>query len=113
MDRKTIKAKLRELAANPGQPGAAAEVQRLKGHLRRLTRTPEPAASAPRVQREPEPVPEGLTEADADAIETWPPELRARLTESAFNRVIDRASPVSDPDNWGAKNDLRRRGARP
>ncbi|MFG2729472.1 hypothetical protein [Streptomyces canus] len=112
MDRKTIKAKLRELAADPGQPGAAAEVQRLKGALRRLTRTQSAEPIRAR-EREPEPVPDGLTEADAEAIETWPPELRARLNESAFSRVVDRASSASDPDNWGVKNDLRRRGARP
>ena len=87
-------------------------MQRLKGALRRLSRT-QSTASAPRVQREPEPVPDGLTEADAEAIETWPPELRARLNASVFSRVVDRASSVSDPDNWGVKNDLRRRGARP
>lgn len=112
MDRKTIKAKLRELAADPGQPGAAAEVQRLKGALRRLSRS-QSAASAPRVEREPEPVPDGLTDADAEAIGTWPPELRARLNRSAFSRVIDRASSASDPENWGVENDIRRRGARP
>ncbi|WP_328976399.1 hypothetical protein [Streptomyces canus] len=91
MDRKTIKAKLRELAANPGQPGAAAEVQRLKGHLRRLTRTPQPAAD-----REPEATRSrsvvdpatGLTEADRAAVETWPPELRARLHDRALTRQI-------------------------
>lgn len=80
---------------------------------RRRRETAARAQSATKHERAPEPVPDGLTETDAEAIETWPPELRARLTESAFNRVVDRASPVSDPDNWGAKNDLRRRGARP
>ncbi|MFF7749807.1 hypothetical protein ACFZCP_11225 [Streptomyces sp. NPDC007971] len=58
-------------------------------------------------------MPDGLTEADAEAIETWPPELRARLNQSACSRVIDRESSASEPDNWGVKNALRRRGARP
>ncbi|WP_328779941.1 hypothetical protein OIE52_37605 [Streptomyces canus] len=87
MDRKTIKAKLRELAANPGQPGAAAEVQRLKGHLRRLTRTPEPAAETTLSRSLVAPA-DGLTEADRAAVETWPPELRARLYDRALTRQI-------------------------
>ncbi|WP_329334652.1 hypothetical protein OG252_07520 [Streptomyces sp. NBC_01352] len=80
MDRKTIKRRLRELAADPGQPGAAAEVQRLKGALRRLSRPEPPARPAP------EPAP--AADPDAEAIATWPPELRVRLQQGAMSRVI-------------------------
>lgn len=83
MDRKTIKRRLRELAADPGQPGAAAEVQKLKGALRRIQsaeRAPDPAPTVAPVR--------GLTEADRAAVETWPPELRARLHDGALTRVI-------------------------
>lgn len=113
--RKGIRARLRELKAHPDRPGAAAEAQRLTAAYRRLQSAERGGTSEPAQgrSRAPEPVPDGLTEADAEAVETWPPELRTRLNESAFNRVIDRASPVSDPDNWGLKSDLRRRGARP
>ncbi|MGI5374923.1 hypothetical protein ACQEV2_11870 [Streptomyces sp. CA-251387] len=100
MDRKTIKRRLRELAADPGQPGAAAEIQRLKGALRRLSRPEPPARPAA------EPVP---ADPDAEAIATWPPELRARLRTASMSRKIDRASSVHDSGNWGALNDLRRR----
>ncbi|MEV0483749.1 hypothetical protein AB0I69_24470 [Streptomyces sp. NPDC050508] len=118
-DKKGIRARLRELKAHPDRPGAAAEAQRLAAAYRRLQsagRSSGPEAHEEPAQgrsRAPVPVPDGLTEADQAAVETWPPELRARLNESAFNQVVDRASSVSDPDNWGAKNDLRRRGARP
>ncbi|WP_158694479.1 hypothetical protein [Streptomyces canus] len=88
MDRKMIKAKLRELAADPGQPGAAAEVQRLKGALRRLPRTqPEKAQSAERTRSDTL-LPDGLSEADRAAVETWPPELCARLHDHALTQTI-------------------------
>ncbi|MET7570802.1 hypothetical protein ABZT04_20230 [Streptomyces sp. NPDC005492] len=114
-DKKGIRARLRELKAHPDRPGAAAEAQRLTATYRRLQSAERgsPAEPAQGRERAPEPVPDGLTEADAEAVETWPPELRARLNQSAFNRVVDRASSANDPDNWGVKNDLRRRGARP
>ncbi|MFG2639286.1 hypothetical protein ACGFX8_37745 [Streptomyces sp. NPDC048362] len=101
MDLKTIRRRLRELAADPGQPGAAEEAQRLTAEYRRLQSA----------QRAPEPEPtvaplDGLTEADRAAVKTWPPELRARLSRSAMSRVIDR-STLDDPGGWGAKNDLR------
>ncbi|MER5397553.1 hypothetical protein [Streptomyces sp. NPDC002599] len=99
MDRKAvnaIKAKLRELAADPGQPGGRAEAQRLRGALRRLAH-PEPEEEpADRAPAEPErtlsrPVvdpADGLTEADRAAVATWPPELRNRLRDRALTRVI-------------------------
>ncbi|WP_405591294.1 hypothetical protein [Streptomyces sp. NBC_01092] len=99
MNRKTIKRRLRELAADPGQPGAAAEVQRLKGALRRLSRSEAPprlAAGAP-----------APADPEADAVATWPPELRARLQHASFGRVID-GRTLDDPGGWGALNDLRR-----
>ena len=101
--RKQIKRRLREIKRDPAsaQPG---EAQRLAAEYRRIQsaeRAPDPAPAVAPIR--------GLTEADADAVATWPPELRARLQRSAFSRVIDRGSSVNDPDNWGAKNDLRRR----
>ncbi|WP_405581441.1 hypothetical protein [Streptomyces sp. NBC_01092] len=103
MDRKTIKRRLRELAADPGQPGAAAEIQRLRGELlRERGRTGEEPPARPA----PEPAP---ADPDAEAIATWPPELRARLRTASMSRKIDRASSVHDPGSWGALNDLRRR----
>ncbi|WP_432019154.1 hypothetical protein [Streptomyces sp. 1222.5] len=104
MDLKTIRRRLRELAADPGQPGAKAEAQRLRGELlRQRGRTGDEGAPAD----EPTVAPlDGLTEADRAAVETWPPELRARLSRSAMSRVIDR-SALDDPGGWGAKNDLR------
>ncbi|MGW4545489.1 hypothetical protein ACWEN4_03810 [Streptomyces violaceorubidus] len=44
---------------------------------------------------------------DAEAIKTWPRELRARLGRSSMSRVIDRPA-LDDPGDWGFKNDLRR-----
>ncbi|MGW1063336.1 hypothetical protein ACWD4F_02265 [Streptomyces aureus] len=98
MDRKAvnaIKAKLRELAADPGQPGGRAEAQRLRGALRRLAH-PEPEEPADRAPAGPERTlsasvvnpADGLTEADRAAVETWPPELRARLHDGALTRQI-------------------------
>ncbi|WLW55563.1 hypothetical protein [Streptomyces sp. YU58] len=96
--RKQIKKRLREISRAPGAPGAAEEAQRLTAEYKRLQsaeRAPAPEPPAPA--------------ADADAVATWPPELRSRLQRSAFNRVVDRASSVHDPGNWGTLNDLRRR----
>ncbi|MEU8866899.1 hypothetical protein [Streptomyces umbrinus] len=101
MDRKTIKRRLRELAADPSQPGAVAEVQRLKGALRRLSR-PE---RAPAASRATEPTP---ADPDAEAITTWPEELRARMRNRALTRTIMNRR-LEDPGGYGAKNDLRNR----
>ncbi|AZQ32631.1 hypothetical protein EJ357_03550 [Streptomyces cyaneochromogenes] len=95
--RKQIKKRLREIARNPNAPGAAEEAQRLTAEYKRLQsaeRTPaaEPAPADP----------------DAEAIATWPPELRARLQRSSFNRVVDRGSSVHDPGGWDTLNDPRR-----
>lgn len=104
--RKEIKRRLREIARDPSAPGAAAEAQRLTAEYKRLSR-PQPER-APALERDLTP-PQGLTEQDQAAVDTWPLELRQRLRRSSFNRVVDRASSVNDPDNWGALNDLRRR----
>ncbi|MFE1441563.1 hypothetical protein [Streptomyces sp. NPDC058739] len=103
MDRKAIKKRLRELAADPGQPGAASEVQRLKGALRRLSRpeAPEPAGRWACATDD------APADPEAAALATWPPELRARRAAASFNRVID-GRTLDDPGGWGARNDLRR-----
>lgn len=100
--RKEIKKRLRELKANPGQPGATEETQRLHGEYRRLSR-PQRTPALSRQVVEP-----GVSDAEAEAIGTWPDELRARLRRSAMNRVIDR-NTLEDPGGWGYKNDLRNR----
>ncbi|MEU7579144.1 hypothetical protein AB0B50_16260 [Streptomyces sp. NPDC041068] len=79
MDPKKIKRRLREIAADPGQPGARAEVQRLRGSLRRARDT----TARPERRIVPDEV-----DQDAEAIKTWPPELRARLGSYALTRVI-------------------------
>jgi len=103
MDLKTIRKRLRELTADPGQPGATAEVQRLRGALARARRKTTTAVT-------------GKTSSDVDqmtdaeAIKTWPPALRARASRGgAYGRVID-GSGREDPDGHGQRNDLRRRG---
>ncbi|MFI8529063.1 hypothetical protein ACIGMX_02250 [Streptomyces aquilus] len=96
--RKAIKRRLREIARDPSAPGAAEEAQRLAGEYRRLSRSGVLPRQAPEPPAEP----------DAKALATWPPELRARLQRSAFNRVVDRGSSVHDPGGWGALNDARR-----
>ncbi|MCX4558099.1 hypothetical protein OHA02_18055 [Streptomyces phaeochromogenes] len=79
--RKQIKKRLREIARDPGAPGAAVEAQALHGEYRRLSR-PEQAPAAPRAT---EPT---SADPDAEAIATWPPELRARLHNRELTRVI-------------------------
>lgn len=126
MDLKTIqrlreiKRRLRELRADPGAPGAAAEAQRLRGELTRAAQTPSrwtaprqesDAASPPPGPRRPEeslagdPT-DGLSEADRAAVATWPSSLRGRLGRSALSSVI--SGPVDDPNGYGMKNDLTR-----
>lgn len=95
--RSAIKRRLREIKRDPtsATPG---EAQRLAAEYRRLQsadRVPERAA-------EPE-----SADPEAEALATWPPELLARLNQSAMARMIDR-STLGDPDGWGVKNDLRR-----
>ncbi|MEU9641317.1 hypothetical protein [Streptomyces sp. NPDC048188] len=51
--------------------------------------------------------PKAPADPDAEAIKTWPRELRARLGRSSMSRVIG-GSALDDPNDWGAKNDLRR-----
>ncbi|WP_055491020.1 hypothetical protein [Streptomyces sp. TP-A0356] len=104
--RKEIKRRLREIARDPSAPGVAAEAQRLAAEYRRLQVADR--AARPEPADEPAVAPlDGLTEADREAVKTWPPELRARLSRSAVSRVIDR-STLDDPGGWGAKNDARR-----
>lgn len=89
--RKAIKRELRALAAAPGQPGARATMQRLTGELARLKTEADITALAPKRQAtRPALVPDPAeTDPDADAIATWPRELRTRLRDSAFSAVID------------------------
>jgi hypothetical protein len=81
--KKAIKRRLREIRRNPTVDGAAEEIARLTGELRRLVsaeRAPEPTTPVAPVT--------GLTADEAAAVETWPSELRARLDEASLTRVI-------------------------
>ncbi|WP_405773407.1 hypothetical protein [Streptomyces sp. NBC_01538] len=51
---------------------------------------------------------EGLTEADQAAVDTWPPELRARLRDRALTRQI-MSWHRDDPGGYGMRNALRNR----
>lgn len=85
---KAIKRRLREIKRDPAS-AAPGEAQHLHGEYRRLQaadRTPagpERTLSASVVNPA-----DGLTEADRAAVETWPPELRARLHDGALTRQI-------------------------
>jgi len=81
--RSEIKRRLREISRDRSAPGAASEAQALRAEYKRL-------ASAKRTPAAERPValPSGLTEQDAAAIATWPPELRARVQGAALSRVI-------------------------
>jgi hypothetical protein len=104
--RREIKRRLREIKRDPAsaEPG---EAQHLTAEYRRLQsagRDPAADRPAPTLSRSVV----APADPDAEALATWPPELLARRQTASFNRVVDRASPVSDPDNWGVKNDMRR-----
>ncbi|MFG2349451.1 hypothetical protein [Streptomyces phaeochromogenes] len=88
--RRQIKKRLREIARDPGAPGAAVEAQHLTAEYRRLQSAERDPASADRPERTLSDtlLPDGLTEADRAAVETWPPELRARLHNHALTRQI-------------------------
>lgn len=86
---KAIKRRLREIKRDPGS-AAPGEAQKLHGEYRRLQsadRAPadQPEATLSRSVIDPA---DGLTEADRAAVETWPPELRARLRDRALTRQI-------------------------
>jgi hypothetical protein len=98
--RKEIKRRLREIMRDPGASGAADEAAALRGEYRRLSR-PESAPAASRSVAEPD-----VPDPEAEAIATWPPELRSRLRDRALTRVI-LTRPRDDPGGHGAKNDLR------
>lgn len=83
--RKEIRRELRTIARRPDAPGAATRIAELRGEYRRLLsadRTPDPASARPVAP------PSGLSEQDAAAVRTWPPELRARLLDGALSRTI-------------------------
>lgn len=81
--RREIKRELRELGRRPDAPGAAGRLQRLRAEYRRLVS----AHRAPAAERPVTPIP-GLSEQDAAAVATWPPELRARLRGGSMSRVL-------------------------
>ncbi|WP_435208708.1 hypothetical protein [Streptomyces sp. bgisy034] len=80
--RKEIKRLLREISRDPSAPGAAAEAQRLTAEYRRLSR-PQRAPAVSRAVVEPK-----VSDPDAEAIATWPPELRNRPRDGALTRLI-------------------------
>ncbi|MFJ8139199.1 hypothetical protein [Streptomyces sp. NPDC096013] len=87
-----IKRRLWEIKRDPAsaEPG---EAQHLTAEYRRL-QSADRAPAASRFERErtlSDPVvdpADGLTEADRVAVETWPPEPRARLHDGALTRKI-------------------------
>ncbi|KQX63433.1 hypothetical protein [Streptomyces sp. Root1310] len=83
----TIKAELTAaLAEDPPDTERVAELtaelKRARRRRRRTLSAPPPAA-----ERSVAPV-QGLTEQDHAAVDTWPPELRARLHRGSLSRVI-------------------------
>lgn len=71
---------LRALRDAPEQPGAQAAYVRLVGELERLRQaeTIRDMASGPARP----------SDSEADAIATWPPQLRARLRDGAASQMI-------------------------
>lgn len=111
-----IKRRIRELTLDPAQ-GSAAELQRLRaeGFRLRRSRRRDDAASRSVAQRAAAEPSEGrdwrgLTEEDRRALETWPPELRAKVGEGAMSRVIV-PGLRDDPGGYGARSDATRRSA--
>lgn len=81
----TIKAELTAaLAEDPPDTGRVAE---LTAELKRARRRRRRTLSAPQSPATVAPL-KGLTEADQAAVDTWPPELRARLHGGSLGRVI-------------------------
>ncbi|MFG2373706.1 hypothetical protein ACGFY9_19805 [Streptomyces sp. NPDC048504] len=86
--RREIKRRLREIKRDPAsaEPG---EAQRLTAEYRRLQSADRAPADRERTLSDTVVDPtDGLTEADRAAVETWPPELRARLHDRALTRQI-------------------------
>jgi hypothetical protein len=110
MTKKTIRAELRrELDQDHPDEGRLseliAELERATGGRPRLGRRRGREGISGGISQEA--LLEVSDEPDAEAIKTWPPELRARLGRSAYSRVID-GRPVDDPGAHGQRNDLRR-----
>lgn len=74
MRKRQIKRELRQIALSPGTPGAARRVQQLTAEYWKLNHD-EPPVPEP----EGPPTVPGVHPADQAAVESWPPELRARL----------------------------------
>lgn len=84
-----------ELEAELAKDGPDLErVEELSAELEQARRRPwrrrdrAPAADRPEATLSDTLLPDGLTEADRAAVETWPPELRARLHDRALTRQI-------------------------
>lgn len=100
MDLKTIKRRLRELAADPGQPGARAELQRLRGELRREQHRADVADKAPerrsRSGQSPAPEPEPT---EAEKWAAIPGRVGDRIRRSSMSTVI---TPWLEDRGWGS-----------
>ncbi|WP_030674901.1 hypothetical protein [Streptomyces cellulosae] len=86
--RREIKRRLREIKRDPAsaEPG---EAQHLTAEYRRLQSAGrDPAADRPAPTLSDTLVSDSLTEEERAAVETWPPELRARLHDRALTRQI-------------------------
>ncbi|WP_030314001.1 hypothetical protein [Streptomyces sp. NRRL B-3229] len=86
--RRETKRRLREIKRDPAsaEPGEAQHLTAEYRPLRSAER--DPAADRPERTLSDTLLPDGLTEADRAAVETWPPELRARLHDRALTRQI-------------------------
>lgn len=84
---KAIKRRLREIKLLPNQRGAAAEVARLTGEYRRLSRQADvkDAAATPRRRIVPGQDP---WQQDTEAYASLPTELRGRIADHAVTRQI-------------------------
>ncbi|MGW2169942.1 hypothetical protein ACWC1C_05345 [Streptomyces sp. NPDC001705] len=104
--RRTIREEL--AAAVAADPPDARRVARLTAELKaaralwRRRRQETAVRAQPTAPAKPSPA------ADSEALATWPRELRARLGRSPMSRVIDGSNAPHDPNDYGAKSDLRR-----
>lgn len=104
--------KVDELIVRLDAATSAAEVRALTAELKQAL-ADRGSRPRPRLRRRreaetlPEVSPEAERDPDAEAIRSWPRELRARLSRSAYSRVID-GRQVDDPGGHGERNDLRR-----
>lgn len=85
--RREIKRRLREIKRDPAS-SEPDEAQHLTAEYRRLQSAERDPAAEPERTLSDILLSDGLTEEERAAVETWPPELRARLHDHALTRQI-------------------------